>query len=43
MAKANRKSNGEPLGFEATRWAAADKLRGHMDAAEYMHFSSTGT
>jgi type I restriction enzyme M protein len=37
MAKANRKSNGEPLGFEATLWAAADKLRGHMDAAEYKH------
>jgi type I restriction enzyme M protein len=43
MAKANRKSNGEPLGFEATLWAAADKLRGHMDAAEYMHFSQSGT
>ena len=22
------------LGFEATLWAAADKLRGHMDAAD---------
>jgi hypothetical protein len=31
------------LGFEATRWVAADKLRGHMDAAEYMHFSQSGT
>ena len=28
-------SNGAALGFEATLWAAADKLRGHMDAAEY--------
>ena len=25
------------LGFEATLWAAADKLRGNMDAAEYKH------
>jgi len=25
------------LGFEAQLWAAADKLRGHMDAAEYKH------
>src|SRR5271165_7324850 len=23
--------------FEATLWAAADKLRGNMDAAEYKH------
>lgn len=29
--------NGAKLGFEATLWAAADKLRGHMDAAEYKH------
>src|SRR5712691_9359028 len=29
--------NGATLGFEATLWAAADKLRGHMDAAEYKH------
>src|SRR5437867_7291196 len=26
-----------PLGFEATLWAAADTLRGSMDAAEYKH------
>ncbi|MBI4261570.1 MAG: type I restriction-modification system subunit M N-terminal domain-containing protein, partial [Actinobacteria bacterium] len=32
-----KRSNAEPLGFEATLWAAADKLRGHMDAAEYKH------
>ena len=25
------------LGFETTLWAAADKLRGHMDSAEYKH------
>ncbi len=30
-------ANGATLGFEATLWAAADKLRGHMDAAEYKH------
>jgi type I restriction enzyme M protein len=34
---AKKKSNGTHLGFEATLWAAADKLRGHMDAAEYKH------
>jgi type I restriction enzyme M protein len=39
MARAvsSRKNNGASLGFEATLWAAADKLRGHMDAAEYKH------
>src|SRR5262245_40603576 len=26
-----------PLGLEATLWAAADKLRSKMDAAEYKH------
>jgi type I restriction enzyme M protein len=39
MAK-NRKTttgNGANLGFEEKLWAAADKLRGHMDAAEYKH------
>lgn len=32
------KSNGTTaLGFEETLWSAADKLRGHMDAAVYKH------
>jgi type I restriction enzyme M protein len=36
--KAEKRANGgAKLGFEATLWAAADKLRGHMDAAEYKH------
>jgi type I restriction enzyme M protein len=35
-AKNEKKSNGA-LGFEEKLWAAADKLRGHMDAAEYKH------
>src|SRR5215831_2934713 len=33
----NKANNGANLGFEQTLWAAADKLRGHMDAAEYKH------
>ncbi|MCG3149863.1 MAG: hypothetical protein PCFJNLEI_03328 [Verrucomicrobiae bacterium] len=38
MAKATAKQNGGAnLGFEAVLWSAADKLRGHMDAAEYKH------
>lgn len=36
--KSNTKTqNGANLGFEATLWSAADKLRGHIDAAEYKH------
>ena len=35
--KKARQDNGARLGFEATLWQAADKLRGHMDAAEYKH------
>ena len=29
------KNSGSALGFEATLWATADKLRGNLDAAEY--------
>jgi type I restriction enzyme M protein len=32
--KASRNSGGG-LDFEAQLWAAADKMRGHMDASEY--------
>ena len=37
MAKgtSQKKSNGSALDFEAQLWAAADKMRGHMDASEY--------
>ena len=31
------KQNGANLGFEDKLWQMADKLRGHMDAAEYKH------
>ena len=38
MARSSKTANGkEPLGFEQQLWAAADKLRGNMDAAEYKH------
>src|SRR5215216_6070788 len=39
MAKVNdqKERNGSALGFEAQLWAAADKMRGHMDASEYKH------
>jgi type I restriction enzyme M protein len=34
----NKKSpNGANLGFEEKLWQAADKMRGHMDPAEYKH------
>ncbi|MEK7685535.1 MAG: class I SAM-dependent DNA methyltransferase [Verrucomicrobiota bacterium] len=33
----NANANGSALGFEATLWATADKLRGNLDAAEYKH------
>jgi len=29
--------NGLPADLESKLWAAADKLRGHLDAAEYKH------
>ena len=32
-----KKTNSANLGFEEKLWAAADKMRGHMDAAEYKH------
>lgn len=36
MAKKQKPNgSGANLGFEEKLWAAADKLRGHMDAAEY--------
>ncbi|MBT9137051.1 MAG: Type I restriction enzyme EcoKI M protein [Firmicutes bacterium] len=35
--KEKKNSNGANLGFENQLWAAADKLRGHMDASEYKH------
>jgi type I restriction enzyme M protein len=28
--------NGANLGFEQTLWQAADKLRGNMDASDYL-------
>ena len=32
-----KNGNGANLGFEEKLWAAADKMRGHMDAGEYKH------
>lgn len=36
-AQQPHRNNGAILGFEQKLWQAADKLRGHMDAAEYKH------
>lgn len=36
-AKGAKKTSGANIGFEAQLWAAADALRGSMDAAEYKH------
>lgn len=36
-APSKKSSNGANLGFEQKLWQAADKQRGHMDAAEYKH------
>jgi len=36
--KKSATANGkQPLGFEQKLWAAADKMRGHMDPVEYKH------
>jgi type I restriction enzyme M protein len=35
--KKKKSSNGANLGFEEKLWQAADKMRGHMDPAEYKH------
>jgi type I restriction-modification system DNA methylase subunit len=45
MAKSNnqKQSNGSNLDFEAQLWAAADKMRGHMDASEYKTLRSANT
>lgn len=37
MAKGKKETSGATLGFETKLWAAADKLRNNMDAAEYKH------
>ena len=39
MARTNSTNGNKTgaLGFEAQLWAAADKMRGHMDASEYKH------
>jgi type I restriction enzyme M protein len=37
QSKAGERNNGANLGFEETLWQAADKMRGHMDSAEYKH------
>jgi type I restriction-modification system DNA methylase subunit len=36
-SKRNGREAAPKQSFEATLWAAADKLRGNMDAAEYKH------
>lgn len=36
-SKAKNKGNGGNLGFKKKLWQAADKMRGHMDPAEYKH------
>lgn len=35
--KGGANGTGANLGFEATLWAMADKMRGHMDPSEYKH------
>ena len=36
-SKPPKTPNGATVGFEEKLWAAADKMRGHMDPAEYKH------
>src|SRR5208282_6370754 len=36
-AKKQKPNGAGELGFEATLWATADKLRGNLDAGEYKH------
>lgn len=37
MASQSQKTTGATIGFEQQLWAAADKMRGHMDPSEYKH------
>lgn len=37
QANSRSDQNGAKPGFEEKLWAAADKLRGHMDASDYKH------
>ncbi len=37
ISYAKPSASGDALGFESQLWAAADKMRGHMDASEYKH------
>ena len=35
--QAKKNDNGATVGFEEKLWAASDRMRGHMDPAEYKH------
>ncbi len=37
MSLMRKNGNGTRIGLEEKLWVAADKMRGHMDAAEYKH------
>lgn len=37
MARITKNGGTGNLGFEEKLWAVADKMRGHMDPAEYKH------
>lgn len=37
MAEQKKPASSVTVGFEAQLWAAADKMRGHMDPSEYKH------